>query len=172
MKQALGVVWADVCKPEERQTEIHTALVEPVHFGARVLRDYWQDRCAHGGLVIGKDVPSRQVASILRNLLVYEPVDDGGDFLVRLAGSAALRRFGRDVTGLKMSALFPRPVFERRRDVVNAALRTGEPFIRDVRVTRDGRPELRFEFIGVPALSPDRAAKWLLSGIFFYDWTR
>jgi len=172
MKQALGVVWEDVCNPAERQTEISCQLAEPVHFGARVLRDYWEDRQAHGGLVIGKDVPSRQVASVLRNLLVYEPIDGGTDFLVRLAGAAALRRFGRDVSGLKMSTLFAPPVFERRRDVVNEALRSGRPFIRDVRVVREGRPELRFEYIGLPALSPDRAAIWLLGGIFFYDWSR
>ena len=170
--QALGVVWEDVNNPEERQTEINTPLEEPVHFGARVLRDYWEDRAAHGGLVIGKDVPSRQVASILRNLLVYEPIDAGQDFQIRLAGAAALRRFGRDVTGAKMSSLFVPPVFERRRDAINRALERGRPFMRDVRVARDGRPELRFEFIGVPALSPDRKANWLLAGIFYYDWSR
>jgi hypothetical protein len=168
--QALGLVWGDVDTPSYEPDEHSMPLAAPVHFGARLLFEYWEERAAHGGIVIGRDVPSRKLSSILRNLAVYEPLE--GDFRVRLAGAAFLRRFGRDVGGARLSELFDGRAFERRRDNLLEILRTGQPAIHDVQVPQRKRAPLHFEALALPALSPTRTTGWLLGGMFFHDWSR
>src|SRR4029077_18422682 len=89
--QALGLVWGDVDTPSYEPDEQSMPLAAPVHFGARLLFEYWEERAAHGGIAIGRDVPPRKLSPILLNPAVYEPLE--GDFRIRLAGAAFLRRF-------------------------------------------------------------------------------
>ena len=35
-----------------------------------------------------------------------------------------------------------------------------------------GATQLHFEVLGLPVLSPDRSAVWVLGGYFYYDWTK
>jgi hypothetical protein len=168
--QALGLVWGEVDTPSYEPDEQSMPLAAPVHFGARLLLEYWEERAAHGGIVLGRDVPSRKLSSILRNLAVYEPLE--GDFRIRLAGAAFLRRFGRDVGGARLSELFDGRAFERRRDNLLEILRTGRPAIHDVQLPQRKRAPLHFEALALPALSPTRSTGWLLGGMFFHDWAR
>jgi len=168
--QALGLVWGDVDAPAHEPDERSTPLEVPHLFGARLLYEFWEERAAHGGIVIGRDVPSRKLGPILRNLGVYQPLEGGADFRVRLAGAAFLRRFGRDVGGARLSDLFDGRAFERRRDNLLEILHSGRPAIHDVEVPQLKRAPLRFEALALPALSPTRTTGWLLGGMFFHDW--
>lgn len=169
--QALGVVWAETAADLFKQRAIVSVLPEPVHFGARLLRDFWEDRAAHGGLTMGRDVPSRGLSTVLRNLGIYEPVKDGADFRFRLAGAGFLRRYGKDITGTLLSDHFKGADFERRRDNIFGVIQTGRPSLHEVRVPQDTRPALRMESIELPMFAPDHQATWVLGGLFYYDWT-
>src|SRR5581483_3585597 len=88
---------------------------EPKHFGSRILLDLWRAREADGGFAVGTDVPSRPIARIMHNLVLFEPVVESGrvtDLRVRVAGDSLFMRFGRDTTGMMLSQLFGPEEFE------------------------------------------------------------
>jgi len=168
--QALGLVWGDVNTRAEGFHEVFTVMREPSHYDARHLFDFWRGRNDEGGFVIGRHVPSRPLAKLMSNLLVYEPLDDGRDFRARIAGAALLRRFGRDISGCKLSELFEPHAFAAQRDDMRALLHTGKPCVLEVKATFNGYPTLHFELVGLPVLAPDGQTPWILSGLFYYDW--
>ncbi|HEY2070117.1 MAG TPA: PAS domain-containing protein [Rhizomicrobium sp.] len=170
--QALGLVWRDVDTSGADVQEKRVRIPEPIHFGSRLLFDTWRRRRSNDGFVVGRDVPSRPLASILRNLIVYEPQDGARDFRVRLAGSALIRRFDCDITGLKLSELFDRTSFECHRDAMVDIVQNDSTSVLDVKLVSRGRTQLHFEVVGLPVQSPDRSAVWVLGGLFYYDWTK
>ena len=167
--QALGVVWDAIDPLTADLSETVTEIPEAVHFGARLLFERWRELQGGDGFVVGRDVPSRQLGGILRNLAVFEPLDDCGDFRVRLAGTAFLRRFGRDITGLKLSEIFQKSVFERHCADMTKIVRTGAPLSYDVKLLRGRRTFLHAEALRLPAQSADRTSTWVLTGLFYYD---
>ena len=169
--QALGLVWGNLDPVSANLEEIRTEIPCPTHYGARLLLDHWISREARGGFVVGRDVPSRDIASILRNLALYEPIDGAADFRVRLAGAAFMRRFGRDITGLMLSQIYDATKFEIQRENLESVIRSGRPYIVDVKAVRGDRVFLRFEGIGLRVLSPDRKNAWVMGALFSSDWT-
>jgi hypothetical protein len=157
MMQALGQVWGRIDPKAEDLVEKRTLIAAPTNFGAQLLLDTWRKRAADGGFVIGRDLPSRALGSILRNLAVFEPIDNQTDFHVRIAGTGMLRRFGRDITGVRLSEVFAPQLFERRKAMIFAAIHSG-------------RKPLRFEVVVLPVLAPDRVTPWALAGLFYHDW--
>ena len=168
--QALGLVWGDVNAQAEGFQETFTVMREPSHYDARHLFEFCRERKAESGFVVGRHVPSRALARLMSHLIVYEPLDEGEDFRARIAGTSLLRRFGRDVSGSKLSELFEPHAFEAQRDDMRALLRTGRPCVLEVKSTLDGYPVLHFEILALPVLAPDGRTPWILSGIFYYDW--
>ena len=81
-----------------------------------------------------------------------------------------MRRFGRDVTGLKLSEIYDASAFPAQRANLGEVVSSGEPFVFDVQVARDDRLFLRFEAVRVAVLSPDRRRSWALGGVFYSDW--
>jgi hypothetical protein len=167
--QALGLVWENLDPLNANLRETVTEIPEPVHYGARLLFGHWRDLQKQGGLIVGRDVPSRRLGGILRNLAVFEPLDGAADFHARLAGTAFLRRFGRDITGLKLSEIFRTPVFELHRDNLAKVVRNGVPGLYDVKVYAGRKRSLHCDLLRLPAFSPDRGTVWVLSGLFFHD---
>jgi hypothetical protein len=168
--QALGLVWGNLDSTAANIEEIRTEIPTPTHYGSCLLLDQWRTREARGGFVVGRDVPSRDLAGILRNLALYEPINDGAEFRVRLAGSAFMRRFGRDITGLTLSKIYDHSNLEEKRASLFEIIRSKKPVIVDVKVMRDGRTLMRFEGLGLRVLSPDRKDAWVMGGLFYSDW--
>ncbi|HEY4123066.1 MAG TPA: PAS domain-containing protein [Rhizomicrobium sp.] len=168
--QALGLVWGDVDSKAAGFQEVFTVMREPSHYDARHLFECWRERNAEGGFVIGQHVPSRALARVMSHLVVYEPLEDAEDFRARLAGTSLLRRFGRDISGSKLSEMFEPDAFEAQRDDMRVLLRTGRPCVLEVKATIDNYPVLHFEIVALPVLAPDRETPWILSGLFYYDW--
>jgi len=96
-------------------------------------------------------------------------VDGGRDFRVRLAGSALLRRYGRDITGMMLSDLFMGEGFERHRREMADMLADGRHFCVDVMLKKNRSNSLHFEVLGLPVRS-ETGAPWALAGIFYHDW--
>ncbi len=54
-------------------------VAEPTHRDARALLAYWRHCMEAGSFVMGRDVPARPIARLLRNLAIHEPLADGTD---------------------------------------------------------------------------------------------
>ena len=167
--QALGLVWGNVDPLTADLEEVCIELPEPTLFGARLLLEHWRAREAAGGFVVGRDVPSRALACVLRNLALYEPIDAKTDFRIRVAGTAVMRRFGRDITGRRLSEIYTRQNFELERANMLAVVAQSKPDCVDVKLARDARIFLHFEAFRLPVWAPNRISGWVLGGIFCFD---
>ena len=101
--------------------------------------------------------------------LLHEPIDDAKDLKVRLAGTAVRRSFGRDITGCKMSELFPTTSFPHRLKSVLNAIEIGEPQFANCLISNGGVDMLHSELAIFPVLSADRAGKWAMTVVFFFN---
>jgi hypothetical protein len=148
------------------------ALISQLHHAtlpkARKLIDIWTNHQPEG-MVVGRDVPSREIAPLLSSLVLYEPVNGGEDWRIRLAGAALLRRFGRDVAGCLISALYPRDHFHILCRRAQTVLETNRPQIDDVLVRSSDAPLLHFETVHVPVFAPGGEARWDMAGYFYFD---
>jgi hypothetical protein len=143
-------------------------IAEPAHADSAALLEFWHARMADGGFVVGRDVPSRPLARLLRNLTVYEPTADGRDLRVRLAGATIRRRFDRDITGQKLSELFSPEDFTHHSRGTFKAIRTGRPVVLDSKLKRNGVIEMHLEIVVLPVLAPDLVTPWVLVGLFYF----
>ena len=166
--QALGLCWS-AAAPQPDSMETHIIRAAPVHHGARTLLEAWHAREAEGRFVVGRDVPSRALARVLSGLALYEPLYTG-DFRVRLAGLALRRRFGRDVTGEKLSEILTGERFAEHSERLRALLENGRPLLLETRLNEGGRLRLCYEMLALRVFAPDGVTPWAMTGIFFHDW--
>jgi hypothetical protein len=149
---------------EHRMVVVQT----PVHPCSIQLLNYWRECEARGGMRMGRDIPSRAIASLLKDLCVSEPIDDWADARVRLAGSSMTEYFGRDVSGMLMSEIHGGGESEWRTMMNGARYATAhnKPGTIEQTLLDNGRVVLRQEMTGVPIWSPDGEARWLVTGTF------
>lgn len=150
--------------------EIRTTLAEPTHFGARLLLEHWWERQPRGGIVMGRDLPSRSLGCILRNLAVYEPVDGGQDYRVRLAGAAFMRLFAQEISGLKLSQFVTSDCMEDYREEFSCVFEVGAPVLHNVRIMCGEKTHVEFETLHLRILAPRGIAAWVLGSVFYNDW--
>jgi len=67
------------------------------------LLELWQSKSKDGLLPWRSDVSPCEMKDYLEYVYIIEVIDEGADFLVRLAGTALTGRFGYDFTGVKFS---------------------------------------------------------------------
>jgi len=132
------------------------------------LMSCWRELEARDGMRMGRDIPSRALVKLLPHILVTEPVDDWKDARIRLAGTALIERFGRDIAGTLVSETYT-------QDVDGAALflklgaraaHSREPGVVDTRIFVDGIEIMHLEIVLLPIYSPDGAGIWNLVGAF------
>lgn len=164
--QALGLVWQNSSAADVE--EVHQEIPEPAQFGARLLLDHWNGNA--DGITVGRDLPSRKLACVLRNVALLEPRDGMADFHIRLAGTAFMRRFGRDVSGLKLSEVYDREHFEAHRARYARVIASRRPHVADVELRRNRRTFSRVESVCLPIWPPHRQESWILKGLFYSDW--
>ncbi|MEJ0043437.1 MAG: PAS domain-containing protein [Rhizomicrobium sp.] len=144
-------------------------VLKPRHPGAGRLLDYWQAVMARGdGFVAGRDVPARAIAALLRNIMLNQPLADGTDIKVRLAGSSVRRRFATVERDTFLSALFPPDDFRHHLAAGLQVVATGQPLVVDSSLKRGAVEELHMELIILPILDSDRATPLLLVGVFYF----
>ena len=140
----------------------------PEHPAAQELIAYWQTCEAKGGMRMGRDVPARPIAKLLRNIAISEPVGDWDDAHIRLAGLAYAERFGRDIAGMNIRALYADDVqsaqalLEGGRHVTA----TREPRIMHTRVMAEAIELMRYEVVSLPVFAPAGDTIWCLTGAF------
>lgn len=142
-------------------------LAEPTLPKAKKLIEFWRSRQPEG-VVVGTHVPSRDIAPLLSSLVLYEPVDEGEDLRIRLAGAALLRRFGKDVSGQLISALYPPDHFLILRARAASVLKSGMPHTDEVLIRSTERTLQHFETVHLPVYAPDRVSLWDMAGYFYF----
>lgn len=150
--------------PESKRA--YTRIAQPNHPNSIHLFEFWQDCEKGGGLVMGRDLPSRPVAAILRNLIVYEPILDGADFRIRHAGTSYASHYGYDVTGKLMSDLFDQETFRFNLSKAKEIIDSGKPEMFDANLSQFGIPRRHYEVVLLPIWGPGKASRWMLCGIF------
>ena len=148
---------------------VYAPIAEPRHPHTILLFDVWKRAEADGGFVVGRDIPSKSLAAILRDLVLYEPVPDRLDLRVRLAGTACIGHYGMDVTGKLMSELFDASSFEFNLRSALDVIRTAEPKIFAAELSRLGIVQGHYEIALLPVWQPDKSGRWLLCGVFEFD---
>jgi hypothetical protein len=137
------------------------------HPDATTALRFWARR-PQDGIRIGRDVPSRAIARLLSHMAIYAPLPDGSDAVVHLAGSGLRMRFGRDITGLKLSQIFVPEDFEVRRAALNDVIGRGEPRLAEI-IHRTGDIEvLRLELLTLPVIAPNGKDRWALNIAFYF----
>lgn len=159
-------VTVDWIQSEETKSEYRIVSQLTHSAGAAALR-FWNSR-PQDGIVVGRDIPSRAVAKLLSRLIVYQPIVGEADFKVHLAGTSIRRRFGRDITGERMSEVFVPEEFPVRYETLVDGLKNDEPRMASI-VHRAGSVDiLRLELLMLPAWSSDHSERWPLVICFYF----
>ena len=161
-------IFEDASKENSGIDSEYRSITTPVHPQAAKVLAFWDARPADG-IIIGRDVPSRAIASLLSHVIVHEPINGGSDLKVRVAGTAVRRRFGRDITGENMSKLFPALTFPDRLKSVLTAIETGAPQFADCHLSNGSFEILHSELEILPVFARDRISKWAMTVVLFFD---
>jgi hypothetical protein len=153
--------------PENRRA--YTPVVEPKHPRSVQLVQFWQEGEKSGGLVVGRDIPSRPIAAILRNLMVCEPIAEFSDFRIRHAGTAYIAHYGYDITGKLMSELYEPDIFKHNCRCAAEVIRSGRPEVLDANLSQFGISRRHYEVVQLPVWGPDKTNRWMLCGIFRFE---
>lgn len=146
---------------------VFTPIESPTHEQARELLAYWQACMAKGGFVMGRDIPSRQIAHLMKHLIVREPVEGGRDFRYRLVGTVLMERLGRDVTGLLISDVYAPASAQSFIAALRRTIETGQPVIQRAEVHGMVDTVRSAEGVLLPMKAPDGVTNWTLNGVFY-----
>jgi len=138
------------------------------HPSSVALMSCWREHEAKGGMRMGRDIPSRALVKLLPHILITEAVDDWQDARIRLAGTALLERFGRDIAGSLATQIYAddlegiKFLLQHQR----RAMEVREPCVVDTRIFLDGMEMMHLEIVLLPNYSPDGSGIWNLVGAF------
>jgi hypothetical protein len=140
----------------------------PAHPQTRHLLAYWQACLARGGMRMGRDIPARVLAPLMKHLIVAEPVGDWADARLRLVGSAMSAYFGRDASGALLSDMFAGTHEDLRLllDGARAAIAFNLSGIAEHNIVDGHTVILRQEMSVMPLYAPRGNTRWVLVGTF------
>jgi hypothetical protein len=139
----------------------------PAHKDAEEVFAYWRSRSAQGDFVMGRDIPARPIARLMRNLVVLEPAADGKNFRFRLAGSQIGERLGRDITGMSVSDVYDETAADTFIAFLNVVIGENRPVFLDLHVRGLLGDVRRPEIVLLPMKAPNGTAKLVLGGSFY-----
>jgi hypothetical protein len=144
-------------------------VAEPAHKSSRHLIAYWRECEAKGGMRMGRDIPARAIATLLSQIIIYEPVANWEDAYVRYAGFGMAKFFGRDVTGLLFSEV---EVGDRSGTLkqlfsdATSIVAESRCSVLDHRVSGEGVEIAHQELVRFPIFAPDGESRWILTAAF------
>lgn len=147
---------------------IRTVLDKPNHPNAQALLEFWHEHEKSGGVRMGRDIPSRALARYLPNIIIAEPLGQWDDARIRLAGTAFMERFGREVAGELTSRLYAEDPDGAALllKLARQAAEIRKPGMIDLRIRTDEIEVFRIETVLLPIYAPDGASCWALVGAF------
>jgi len=143
----------------------------PTHPSTIRLIAYWQQCEARGGMRMERDIPAADIASLMPDIMVAEPVRHWTDARIRLAGSAMAQYFGRDVDGALMSDIFADEPRDREMLLAEArtAIARSRPGIVEQILVENGHEVLRQEVTALPIYAPEGNTRWILTSTFCFS---
>jgi hypothetical protein len=147
--------------------ETFVPVAAPIHTRSCELMAFWQER-PEDGIAVGRDIPSRRIASLLSHLILWAPLGKGKDYLVRHMGESLRSRFGGYVVGRKMSKLLSPEFFAYHIDTDRRLMEEDEALVLDIVQSHNGFDYLHYEVVMFPAVAPDGNGKWLVTGTFYF----
>ena len=142
-------------------------IEKPSHADAAALLAYWHDCRRSGGFAMVRNVPSKTIAHLMKNLVVMEPLP--GDFKYRLVGNVLIQRLGRDVTGMLISQVFDEEPAQRLIAGAQKVIDTDAPVFQRLHVRTTFAETRRPELVLLPMTSPDAKERLVLVGVFYHD---
>jgi hypothetical protein len=142
-------------------------IAKPSHADAEALLAYWHECRRAGGFAMVRNVPSKAIAHLMKNLVVMEPLP--GDFKYRLVGNVLIQRLGRDVTGMAISEVFDPDPAKSLIAGAQKVLDTDAPVFQRLSVRTAFGETRRPELVLLPMTSPDTKEKLVLVGVFYHD---
>jgi hypothetical protein len=139
----------------------------PKHPAAAQAIAFWNARPADG-IVIGRDVPSRAIASQLNRIMVLEPLEGGSDLKVRVAGDAVQERFKSEIAGRTFADLFRRHHAAERIALVMTAVTAEALRFADCVIAGGSLEISHTEHVILPVFAPGRAARWAMIVCCFF----
>jgi hypothetical protein len=157
-----------VLNPSPQYKYVRTVQPNGNHPNSLALISCWDEFEAKGGMRVGRDIPSRALAKLLPHILIAEPVRQWEDARIRLAGTALIERFGRDIAGLLVSQLYadnPEGA-SLLLDLGRRTVGTHQASILDTRIIVDDSEMMHMEMVLLPIQSRDGSEVWILVGAF------
>lgn len=146
-------------------------IERPQNAKLRALLALWHDRPSDG-FESGRDVPSRRFAPLLSHILLWEPIDGGADYVLRLCGEGLRLRFGDGAVGKRFQDVIGPEVVPAFLDIGRKMLAKDSVACFDMNLMRkepvDGRSELHFELVIFPIWSHNRTDRWILNGAYYF----
>ena len=140
----------------------------PTHPSSVALIEAWRACEAKGGMRMGRDIPSRALAKLLPSIIISEVEPGWTDARVRVAGSVPVERFGRDITGVKLSELY----HDHPDDIAlflasgRRAEETREPVLVRTAVVAGSTELMAFEVVFLPVFAADGITQLAMLGTF------
>jgi hypothetical protein len=162
------VLGQKVLNPTPQYRYVRTVRSTVEHPSSIALMSCWRELEAKGGMRMGRDIPSRALIKLLPHILITEPIDDWKDARIRLAGTAMIERFGRDIAGSLVSETYNQDDDAAKMflELGRRAAHSREPGVVDTRIFVDGIEMMHLEIVLLPIYSPDGAGTWNLVGAF------
>ena len=155
-------------------TDLHEGfrpIEQPQNERLRQLLDLWHAR-PEDGLEIGRDIPSRRFAPLLSHILLWEPIDGGANYRLKLCGDALRLRFGNHAVGMLFTDLIAPEIVPAFLAGARTMLAKDSHICFDMQLVRnepvEGRSELHFELVIFPVWAQHRTSRWLLNGIYYF----
>ena len=147
---------------------VRTVLDSPNHPSAQALLEFWRGYETLGGIRMGRDIPSRALAKFLPHIIIAEPQGHWDDARIRLAGTAFMERFGRDVAGELTSRLYAEDQDGAALllKLARQAAEMRKPGMIDLRIRADEIEVFRIETVLLPIYAPDGTTCWAMVGAF------
>ena len=143
-------------------------LDKPNHPSAQALLEFWREHEKTGGMRMGRDIPSRALARFLPNIIIAESLGHWDDARIRLAGTAFMERFGRDVAGELTSRLYAEDPDGAALllKLARQAAEMRKPGMIDLRIRADEIDVFHIETLLLPIFAPDGTTCWAMVGAF------
>lgn len=157
--------------PGEMIEEKYRRIDAPTLRGACELVEFWNDRPADG-VVMGRDIPSRRIASLLSNIMLWELIENCTDARLRLAGETLRRRFGGNAVGQRFRDLVAPSVADAFLEKMEDHALEDDCVCFDMHLHRnipiEGVSDLHFELVIFPVWAADHQKHMICNGLFYF----
>ncbi|HAH08800.1 MAG TPA: hypothetical protein DCL54_07255 [Alphaproteobacteria bacterium] len=162
---AMKLADAGRAKIDARTTETLT------HPQARAYADLYFARVDSGKPLARADFPSRPLLPFMPHICLFEPIDEGADWRLRLVGTAICRRYGVDATGFTVSQLYPPEVAQKQIAGYRETAATRGMHVTKGRIAAAGNDFWDVEFCNLAIEPPQGSIRWIATGVFVLDGT-